>query len=355
MKKRLTIILGAFTMGGAEHMVYELIQNVDTSHFDISVLCYMRKQDTLLAEQVEAKFPVTYLNQSGHITPNAIWKIVRAIQKTRPDVVHTHLGGTAFGAIWSMLFRKPLVITAHTKPEKAFTRKIEKLVRAALRIGRTKLVAVSAENAALIKEYYGVNETKCAFVNNGINVHRFFRRKHDAFTLINVARQDDNKNQAALIRCFARLREQTQNCKLLLLGDGINHQKLQKLAAELGIADAVEFTGNVVNTEDYYAVSDLYVQTSFREAMPLSVLEAMAAGLPIVSTDVGGLTDVVQDNGILIPAGDDDALYAAIDQIYNQDNEKTNAMNQASLRIVQDYSSEKMARAYEKVYNELCK
>lgn len=355
MKKRVTIILDSFTMGGAEHMVYELVKNLDKNHFDVSVICYMCKENTILARKIEEQFPIIYLNQLGHITPATVWRVVNAIQKTRPDVVHAHLGGAAFGAIWSVLFRKPLVITVHTKPEKAFTKKIKVLIRWALNAGKAKLVAVSAENNALIKDYYRLDDGKCGCVNNGINLHRFHHKEHTCFTLINVARQDENKNQAALLRCFARFHMDAPDSKLFLLGDGPSHKKLKLMVEELGLAGAVTFTGNVANTEEYYAISDVYVQTSFREAMPLSVLEAMAAGLPIISTDVGGLTDVVQDNGLLVPAGDDDALYAAIKRIYEQNKDKTTAMAQASLRIVQDYSSESMARSYEKIYNEMCK
>lgn len=227
------------------------------------------------------------------------------------------------------------------------------LVRAALRMGKTKLVAVSQENAALVQAYYGQEQS--AWVNNGIDLSRFRKDAHRYFTLINVARQDDNKNQAALIRCFARLHAQYPETRLLLLGDGVNHEKLKALVAELGISDVVTFTGNVTNTEDYYAHSDLYVQCSLQEAMPLSVLEAMAAGLPIVSTHVGGLADVVKDNGILVPAGEEDALYEAILSVYRQTPEKRTAMEQASLRLVQAYSSAGMARAYEKIYDEMCK
>ena len=355
MKKRLTILLDAFTMGGAEHMVYELAEHMDAQQFDVSILCYMSRKGTLLEQQVEAKFPVTYLNQDGRIAPKTILHILRAIRKTNPDVVHAHLGGAAFGAIWSVLDRKPLVLTVHARPERAFTRKIEFLVRMALRFGKAKLVAVSAENKMLVKEYFGLDEKKCACVNNGINVHRFFRKEHDGFTFINVARQDDNKNQAALIRCFAELHAQKPDTKLLLLGDGPNHSALKDLVEQLGVAQAVTLTGNVSNTEDYYAVSDVYVQCSFREAMPLSVLEALAAGLPVVSTNVGGLCDVVQDNGLLVPAGDEDALFEAMLKMYGQSREEKDAASQASLRIVEAYSSEGMARAYEKIYNELCK
>lgn len=355
MKKiKLTVILDCFSIGGAEHMVYELLKNIDTDHFDVSVLCYMCKQNTPLEQQVESLFPITYLNHTGQITIGTILRVVGAIQKTKPDIVHAHLGGAGFGAIWTILCRKPLVITVHTKPEKAFTKKIELFVRTALQAGRTMVVAVSRENASLVRDYYGLAPWQYTCVNNGIDLQRFHSTKHKPFTLINVARQDDNKNQAALIRCFGRLHTQHLETKLLLLGDGDNHEMLKAQTVALGIADAVTFTSNVVNTEDYYAISDLYVQCSFREAMPLSVLEAMAAGLPVVATNVGGLADVVQENGILVPVGDEDALYRAIEQIFLQKQEETKKMSQVSLRLVQDYSSTSMARAYERIYIKMC-
>lgn len=352
--KKVTMLLPTLSMGGAEHMVYELAKNAQKAHFEPYILCYMERMDTALAQRVEKDFAVTYLGQTGRITPKAIWKIIKTIKKTDTEVIHAHLGGAAFGAIWGILFQKPVVITIHTRPEKAFTRKIRTLVRMAMHCPRTRLVAVSKENQKLLQEYFELPSEKCKYVNNGIDLKRFGRKEHGFFTLINVARHDDNKNQAMLLRCFAKFHKSAAETKLLLLGDGPNHEKLKDLAKELGICDAVTFTGNVANTEDYYAVSDLYVQTSFREAMPLSVLEAMAAGLPVVSTNVGGLADVVQDNGILVSAGDEEALYQAISKCYQLSAEEKETMSKASLRIVQDYSAENMAREYEKIYAALC-
>ena len=354
-KKRLTIMINGFGFGGAQNMVYEQLKNVDTDRYEVSVVSNIPKSTSTLEDQVCALFPVTYLNGGNAVTPKTVFQMVKAIQTTKPDIVHAHLGSVGFAAVWSMLYRKPLVITAHTKPEKAFSPKIEKMVRLALKTKRTKLVAVSEDNAKRLREYFGLDEKLCACVNNGIDLDRFIRKEHDGFTLIHVGRQDENKNQAALIRCFARLHEKESNTKLLLLGDGDQHQKLIALAEQLGIADAVTFTGNVPNTEDYYAISDLYVQCSHREAMPLSVLEAMATGLPIVSTDVGGLSDVVQDNGILVPDNDEEALYQAIEKIYEQSAEETEKMCAASGRIVENYSSKGMSAAYEKIYSEMCK
>lgn len=351
MKKRLVILLGGFAIGGAEHMVYELVKHINRERYNVTVLCYMPKQNTALESQVEKICQVLYLNETGTIKPSAILKALRALRKLRPDVVHAHLGGSGFGAIWAFLTGKHFVVTAHTKPEKAFSSKIEKFVRLALKRENTTLVGVSEENKILLKQYFNVDDHKLCCVNNGVDLGRFRREAHEGFTLINVARQDENKNQAVLLRCFAQLYKQDNTVKLLLLGDGPMHEKLKKQAEEWGLSEAVTFTGNVSNTEDYYAVSDLYVQTSHREAMPLSVLEAMAAGLPIISTDVGGLKDVVQDNGILVPDNNEEALYQAIMKIYSQSPEEAKRMEKASHRIVQAYSSEAMACAYEIIYD----
>lgn len=354
-KRRLTVALDNLGFGGAQNMVAAQLVQMDQEQYDISLVVLGQKKTTPFAEKLEALFPVRYVGHSGRVTPMTILKVLQMIQTTKPDVVHSHMGVVGFCAMWSKLFRKPLVITVHAKPEVAFSEKAKRQVCSVLKTDRVKLVAVSEDNARAVKDYYHLNDTQCAFVNNGIDLDRFNRKEHEGFTVIHVGRQDKNKNQAALIRCFAKLHKKHPDTKLLLLGDGNQHQKLIALTREVGLADAVTFTGNVANTEDYYAVSDLYVQCSHREAMPLSVLEAMATGLPIISTDVGGLRDVVQDNGILVPDNDEDALYKAIERIYEQSEEEIKTMCAASNRIVQKYSSKEMAREYEKIYSEMCK
>ena len=350
-KTKILMMLQNFGEGGAQHVVYEQIRALNKERFDVCVLCYGKPTETALEKQMQKMCMPIYMNSVGQIRLSTILKALRIIRKERPEVIHAHMGSAGFGAIWTLLTDSPLVITVHTKPEKAFSSKIEKLVRWALRKENVVLVGVSKENEALVKQYFDVSENKVACVNNGINLDRFSRKDHENFTLINVARQDENKNQAVLLRCFAKLHKQDNTVKLLLLGNGPLHEELKKQAETLNISEAVVFTGNISNTEDYYAVSDMYVQTSHREAMPLSVLEAMAAGLPIVSTDVGGLKDVVKDNGILVPDNDEEALYQAILKIYRQTKEEQQEMRNASLRIVHAYSSEAMARKYEMIYD----
>ena len=160
---------------------------------------------------------------------------------------------------------------------------------------------------------------------------------------------DENKNQKAILYAFKRYYDEYPNSQLILAGDGECHYALKELSKELGIDDKVDFPGSVTNPEKYYAVADIYVQSSHREGMPLAVLEAMSAKLPIISTDVGGMRDIVQANGILIADNDIDALYQAMKTVANN-KEQYKKMQEESFKMVQKYSAEVMAKSYKEIY-----
>ena len=161
-----------------------------------------------------------------------------------------------------------------------------------------------------------------------------------------MARHDENKNQMAILRCFAKLYQSNNQLRLILLGNGPAHQKLRETTKKLGVEDAVEFPGLVNNVADYYARADVYVQASRREAMPMSVLEAMAAGLPIIATDVGGVKDVVKGNGYLYMVDDDNELLMLMKQFSTMKEEKLHEMVDGARRLVVAFSSRTMAEKY---------
>ena len=143
---------------------------------------------------------------------------------------------------------------------------------------------------------------------------------------------------------------QNKGIHLILAGDGPCHDMLVNETKKLGLIDAINLPGSVGNVKDYYAVSDVYVQASHREAMPMSVLEALAAGLPIISTNAGGLSDVVKENGFLIPDDNDKALYDAMGRTATLPEIELKKMGSVSKTISNGYSSEKMAQEYTKLY-----
>jgi glycosyltransferase involved in cell wall biosynthesis len=235
----------------------------------------------------------------------------------------------------------------------AFIKKTEKLLKIGLKRGKIFVVAVSEENCKLMLQYFNGASDKISYINNGVSLSSYRKREHDFFTFINVARQDENKNQSLIIDCFERVHKRYPQTRLLLVGDGPTHQALKDQVVGLNLEDSVELPGNVSNVEDYYAVSDVYLQSSHREAMPMSVLEAMATRLPIVSTDVGGMKDVVSNNGVLITDNDTEGFEQAMFRIFEIDETERKKLGENSYSIVQKYSSETMTEEYVRLYEEI--
>lgn len=353
MKIKLLTILGGLSEGGAQHMAYELIRSLDKSKYECVVLCSGRKVNSALEKKLEKVCQVIYCDHTGRITPKTFLSVMRAISHINPDIIHAHMGSVAFAIPWTRFHKKPLVVTVHTKPEKAFSKKNENQVRRALRRHNFRLIAVSEDNYYKVQEYFNINDEHVSFINNGIDINRYGRQPHEGFAFVNVARQDENKNQAAIVRAFRRIVDDFYIARLYLVGDGPCHNDLIELSKSLGLTDYVHIPGQTANPEEYYAVSDVYVQSSHREAMPLSVLEAMAAGLPIISTDVGGLRDVVKDNGILVPDDDEENLYNAMRTFLQMSGSEFDKMSAVSKKIVEEYSSDKMAERYSTVYQSI--
>ena len=347
---RVAIILEDFSIGGAQRVVSELVQNLNQEKIKLLVLCLKKRDATDLAEDVEKIADVRYLNIKGKNLIKNYARVAVELRKFSPDVVHAHLVGQLYAVPWGLLHNVPVIITAHTKPEKAFIKKIEWLINYGVNHRRIWVVAVSDENLYLVKKYFETSEQQFLCINNGINTKKFYRADHSLFTFINVARQDENKNQIAIIRAFQKLYMQNKDIRLILAGDGPCHTMLVNETKKLGLIDAIDLPGSVGNVRDYYAISDVYVQASHREAMPMSVLEALAAGLPIISTDVGGLSDVVKDNGFLIPDDNDKALYDTMGKVATLPEIELKKMISVSKTISDRYSSEKMAQEYTKLY-----
>jgi glycosyltransferase involved in cell wall biosynthesis len=142
--------------------------------------------------------------------------------------------------------------------------------------------------------------------------------------------------------------------KLYLVGDGKTHSSLVKEAERLGIINLTTFTGYIASVVEYLSLSDIYISSSNREGLPLSVLEAMAAGLPIIATDAGGVRDLAGENGFLIPCNDEYALYTSMKEL--RDNVELRLLKgKKSLEMVQDFSSITMSKKYCELFNEVTK
>lgn len=350
---KVAVVVEDFSIGGAQRVVSEIVKNIDQHEAQLLVLCLENRKDTEMALAVERVATVKYLNIKGKNLIKNYHKVSTELNRFEPDVVHAHLVGQLYSVPWGLIHNIPVIITAHTKPEKAFIKKIERLIRFGVKRKKIYIVSVSKGNLEQVKRYFEADDKQCCCINNGIDINQFFRRDHDKFTFINVARQDANKNQIAIVRCFEKLYAQDQNIRLMLIGDGPSHDMLVSEVKQRNLVGVIYLPGAMSNVADLYSVSDVYVQSSYREAMPMSVLEALATGLPIISTDVGGLKDVVNGNGWLIPVGAESELYSSMKKAKELSQMEINQMIDKSIEFSRKYSSENMAKEYLNLYGKV--
>lgn len=348
-KIKVAIALPCFIVGGAQRMVYELVRSLDKDSFEVCVICYERSiaehlEDELRSEGVD----VRHIGPFEKIRAGALRQMSSVLNDFSPDVVHAHLGGSQAVLPWCIVHRVPVVVTLHTTMPKALHPLVEKTARFDSRGKLIKLVAVSAETRAQAIRHFGCNSERVLEVDNGINLDEYHPSRLDGSTVfINVGTQNENKNQTMLLAAFKTVSCSHPNSRLILVGDGPEHENL--LAAAKGDSRIV-MPGSVTDVAKWLSQANVYVQCSFREAMPMAVIEAIASGLPVITTNVGGVSDVVRNGreGLLIEPGSKGALVDAMERFC--DAGFRDKMASSSLLRSKCFSSNEMAKGYERIY-----
>jgi glycosyltransferase involved in cell wall biosynthesis len=244
--------------------------------------------------------------------PRARRWVSHHLREFRPDIVHVHLPHA--GATVASLRRHPGTVTLLTHHHSRYL--LYRGKRLAALVDRTavrrfdRVVACSESVRRFLVDEYGCPPSKVECIVNGWSGSPILNGdKPDAPTVVCVANFRPKKRHDLLLDAFARVRERFPNARLLLLGDGPLLDQARDTAGRLGVTDRVEFAGSV-DIWPRLARSHVFALPSDYEGLPLAVLEAMAAGLPVVASAVEGNVDVVRPgvNGYLIPPDDSEAL-----------------------------------------------
>ncbi|MCC6718241.1 MAG: glycosyltransferase, partial [Acetobacteraceae bacterium] len=196
------------------------------------------------------------------------------------------------------------------------------------------------------------------YIPNAVDLARFAVPQRDAAAVPvigTVAALRPEKNIALLIRVFARMRAAMPGmaCRLVIAGDGGERAALERMAAALGVAEAVTFAGHIGDTPSLYAGFDVYALTSDTEQMPLTVLEAMAAGLPVAATDVGDVRAMLaQENGrLVVPVADEAGLAGALAALVGDARLRAGLGAANRLRAEAEYGQEAMFAAWRALFS----
>ncbi len=352
---KVAIILPGFDVGGTENMVANLVQNINKNEFEVLVISLKPATNSHVQRLIEnTGVKIAYADKKPGMSFSVWFKVYGILKRFKPDLIHSNMYPFVFTVPY--LYHHPKVMllhTIHNKPVNEFKDVYKKVARRLYKRDKAIPVAISDIIKREMLELYEIHHIECIY--NPVNVTVFEHEKKFDFQgrkirFINVARMMLQKNQMLLLDSFARAYRGTNGkCELYMVGDGELRDELEARVKELNIQDAVKFCGNVCNVPDYLAEADVFVLSSDYEGLPLSGLEAMAASLPILSTEVGGMADIVTDNGILVNKGDEEALAAAMIR-YTEHPELIREHSINSSRNVRKYDVNIFVEKYEELY-----
>jgi len=242
------------------------------------------------------------------------WRFRKQLKAWQPDVLVTcNWGAIEFALANLMPVSRHMHVVDGFGPEERNVQIPRRVLTRRLALSRTQVVLPSRNLVRIATDIWKLPSKVIRYVPNGIDLARFASdgalRGTAEPVIGTVAALREEKNISRLIRAFAML----ASGRLVIVGDGPERPKLEALAAALGVADRVEFAGHHQDTAPFYARFDVFALSSDTEQMPLTMIEAMASGLPVVSTDVGDVRLMVTpDNADLITPKDDAALAAAL-------------------------------------------
>lgn len=343
-------------IGGQEMVVLSLVERMDRTRFTPRVLCF-RGGGELVARFEALGVAVDVLDvPSGAGGLASLSAMRRYFRQHRPAILHTHNPTPhQYGAIAAAAGGVPIVV--HTKHGRNILRTARSrwLERLAGRLTNI-VVPVSADSAEVARTTDGVPADRIEVIRNGIAIGpEVTRARTSGWRIVHVARLNPVKDQRTLLHAVRLVANAHPEVRLHLVGDGEEREALEQLTDALGLRDQVIFHGFTDNVRPFLADADLFVLSSVSEGIALTLLEAMAASLPVVATDVGGNREVVVpgETGLLVPPGDPAALAEAMAALL-ADPARAAAMGQAGrTRAEQDFSLDRTAGAYEALYRRL--
>jgi sugar transferase (PEP-CTERM/EpsH1 system associated) len=361
---RIAHVIHQLEVGGLERVVINLMRNLDPERYRSSTYS-LRAGGNLAGELEAAGIPVYSLGKRDGVDVPVFFRAAKLFRRENIDIVHCHnYGALLYGSIGGKLAgASGTVYTAHG------TYSAKKLGQS--RFGRylpvNRIIAVSEDARKSILADGRIRPRDVETLPNGIDTGKFdldvdvseIKRElglpDGARVLGIVARLSWEKDHKTLFDAMLRLKNKGLGAVLVVVGGGPLAKNLEKYVEDAGLADTVLFLGERSDVPRLLQVFDVFVLSSTMEGLSLTLLEAMAAGLPIVATDVGGNSEVVLDGdtGILIEPQNAAAMAAAMEMLLADDSLARKMGSRGRERVIELFSLEAMVKRYETIYEEL--
>ncbi len=364
---RVLHVIKGLGRGGAERLLEHAQRQVDRERFRLDFVYFLEGKSALAESLRGLGGEVRLLRAEG---PGAMalasTRLARLARERNIDLIHAHLPLSATVArVAARRVGIPLVYTEHNLHERHHP--LSRWVNRATWGWQREVIAVSNAVAQSIERHLG-DRVPIRVVPNGVPVEELesdasvgaeFRERHgiepDAPLVGQIAVFRPEKRLDLWLETAAALHARNPNFRFVLIGDGPERSRLVRLAGELGLGEVLHFTGLLDDVRPaLWALDTLLVSSRF-EGLPLVVLEAMAASVPVVSTPVGGIPEAIDHDrsGLLVDDGNVDSLSRAVERVVLEPGLGERLATAARERVVELYSSRAMQRRLESIYREV--
>lgn len=370
---KILYIITKSEIGGAQTHLMEIVRYMHHVGHDILVVT---SNDGWLTEELLA-IHVDYIVVPELVREISLYRDIKAVLRLKeimvanaPDIVHCHSSKAGIvGRIASYLLNIPSVFTAHgwafTEGVSFFKRVVYAFIEHTMLVFTRKVLCVSEYDRLLAKKWFLVNHNQIITVHNGISDKKnpsqtissnICLENTKALNIVMVARFAPPKNQIDLIKAIEYINcVKPDSYTVSFVGDGILLSDCHQYVITHNLEKMIHFLGNRTDVDVILNQNDIFCLISNYEGLPISIIEAMRAEMPIIASDVCGVNELVQDgtNGFLIPRGNISELVDKLKYILNH-KELIKSMGEASRKIYEEeYTADKMNQKIFSVYNEV--
>ncbi|WP_445256059.1 glycosyltransferase [Nocardioides aurantiacus] len=372
---RLTVVMDETAVGGVEVVTLALFRALDPSVVRPRLVC-LRGDGPLAEDFRTAGFEVESLGRRSWRDARTLPRLVQSLRRTSTDAVmvaHHHRASLVLARAAARLAgTRVTLVAAHDMDVVALGGRCLPVSTVATLRAVSALVVLAPSQSEYLHEEEGVgrhwwSRTREAVIPNGIAVpalpapglgHRVRAElgvPQDAFVIGVVARLSEQKAHEVLLEAVERLRRSHPRTWLLVVGGGARETELRELAERLGVADQTRFLGVRRDVGRLLAAMDVSCLSSVHEAAPISVIESMAAGLPVVATECGALRDMIQSEreGVLVPVGDSERMAQVLAGLADDPERRVRMGAAARARVQAEFTIEQTARGYEHLLQDL--
>jgi glycosyltransferase involved in cell wall biosynthesis len=362
---RVLHVIDSLVLGGAQVVLENLLTHADRSRFAPETVCLHGRG--VFWDRIKAAGSPVHSLSFHHYFPSYVPGLVALMLARRYDVVHCHL-------LASNLIAKPIasflgvpvrINHDHCNDKLADPRRWTPAADTWANRFSTHVCAVSESTRQFLIQHEGVPDERTTTIHNGVDLAIFQPRPEqraetrarwnlppDAFVVAGVGRLSYQKNFALFLETAAKVLEKHPSARFVIAGTGEDDAALRAQAAHLGLEGRLQFLGFVGDMTALYPALDLLLLTSRYEGLPITILEAMAVGIPIVASRLDGMLEILRDgeDAALVPPGDLDTFAARVCELIEQPALAQRYVDAALAKARAHHSAEAMTRAVEAIY-----